>query len=204
VAKEQILVCTEDNHSKFWMYTEANGVYTARWGRLGTKGGQSKNYSYPEIVDKVYEKQRKGYKPISRDVFEQKSTEAAIVGTQNKCHDMRWMEQRQNNVTMNSIVLQDGTIYAPVSDQRLQEPDCEPALLVRLETRKEFAGQKDFQLMFTPDGSYLLHDDQGVSVRHNHRGTVASGIMKRTKIVKGHDLYPMVEKVEEALGRGLS
>jgi predicted DNA-binding WGR domain protein len=188
-AKEQILVCTEDNHSKFWMYTEANGVYTARWGRLGTKGGQPKTYSYSEIVSKVYEKQRKGYKQITRDVYEQKTVEAAIVGTQNKCHTMRWLEQKKDASAFGSLRFADGVIYAPVDERRLQEPDCEPALMVVLETRKEY-----LELLFTPDGSYLL----------GSTGSRSQGLSMRQPVTKGHALYELVAKVEESLGRGLA
>ena len=44
MAKELILICTEDNHSKFWMYTEKNNTYTARWGRI-VAAGADKNRS---------------------------------------------------------------------------------------------------------------------------------------------------------------
>lgn len=188
--EERILVQQRGEHNKFWAAhwdDQANKVHV-RWGRLGTKGqsqvkdfgsqGQAINF----IENKFHEKRRKGYtdkidgKVIDQGVFEKLATEAAIVGTQNKCHELQWVE----------IQDEDGGDYQPIGEERLFDPDCNPGLLVTLETRKKYDGDTHFRLLFTFDKCFKITP------------------YRTTPIDKSSDLYKMTSKVEEAIGRSMS
>jgi predicted DNA-binding WGR domain protein len=187
--QEKIVVQQESGHNKFWAahWDEATTTVHVRWGRLGTKGQtQEKKMGVHEasrfIETKYAEKRRKGYtekyqgRAIDHVIFEKMATEAAIVGSSNKCHNMQWVEIVKNGVTA----------LKPITDDRLSEPDCNPGLMVKLETKKQYSGSNKFDLLFTFDRAYLL---------------VGGGIHE---ITKGHYLNELTSKVEEALGRSLT
>ena len=194
--EEKIVVQQGAGHNKFWAAhcdVMTNTVYV-RWGRLGTKGqSQEKNfdsaYSAANFIDtKYYEKRRKGYRDtnengqkIDHARFEMMCTEAAIVGTQNKCHNMHWVELSATG---------DGFSYVEISDDRLYSPDCNPGLLVEFETKKEHDARNRFKFLFTFEETYDVRDA---------KRAIASQLVDST-----HPLHKMVEKVEEAIGRKLS
>lgn len=188
--EERIVVQQSDEHNKFWAahWDEPAREVKVRWGRLGTAGQtQTKKFGSQYeaaifISNKYNEKRRKGYKEtvdgkkIDRQLFEKMTIEAAIVGTQNKCHEMQWVE----------IADEANGMFSPITEDRLFSPDCNPGMLVQLETRKEYDGETSFRLLFTFDKCFKVG-----------RGHI-------TPITKSSDLYKMTQKVEEAIGRSLS
>ncbi len=182
--KEQVLVNRDEGHSKFWAATlvEATNTATIRWGRLGTKGqNQTKTfgtlYEAGEFINgKMREKTRKGYEKIDQTKFDKLSLEAVIVGSQNKCSDLQWVE-----------ITNDKTLaHKAATETRLQDPDCNPGINVRLQTKKKYDGRDSFTLLFTFTNAYeVLYGSA-------------------TPITKSHALYDLTQKVEEAVGRTLS
>jgi predicted DNA-binding WGR domain protein len=194
--EEKIVVQQGAGHNKFWAawYDDATNQVYIRWGRLGTKGqSQTKSfgssYAAANFIDgKYHEKRRKGYRETDSDGnqidharFEMMCTEAAIVGTSNKCHKMQWVELSQTDDTIN---------FTPISDDRLYSPDCNPGLLVEFETKKEHGGRYAFEFLFTFEETYDIDGDGGVTTER--------------LVGPSHPLYKMTEKVEEAIGRRLS
>lgn len=188
--EEQILIHTGSGHNKFWSarWDPATGKVHIRWGRLGTSG-QSQIKEFKSQYDasrfvsrKCDEKSCKGYTDtvngtkIDHQLFEKMTIEAAIVGTQNKCHEMQWVE----------IIDEASGRFEPITEDRLFSPDCNPGMLVELETRKEYDGDTKFRLLFTFDKCFKVRNNSIVPV------------------TQSSDLYKMTQKVEEAIGRSLS
>jgi len=191
---EKIFVHQGATHNKFWtsICDEATFEVTIRWGRLGTKG-QSKKYPFATRRDATYfmleknrERLRKGYtgrhlgKEISRAMLDQLGTEAAIVGSQNKCHTFKWVEL---------VGFAAEISYKEIDEDRLYNPECNPGILVNFETRKEIDGRKKFVLLFTLESAYDLR---------GHNPATPERLIE-----SGHPLRKMVDKVEEAIGRSL-
>lgn len=195
---EKILVQQSSEHNKFWAgkLDESTCSVIVRWGRIGTKGqSQTKTfssaYSAADHLDtKLREKMRKGYtskldgETIDAAKLEELAIRAAIVGTQNKCHKMQWVEITQEGSTFG---------FKAISDERLYEPDCVPGLLVAMETRKEYDGLTSFNILFTGDAAFTANTPKTLEVG------VTTG-----KIEKTDKLYQLTKKVEEAVGRSLS
>ena len=194
---EKILIHQGAEHNKFWAasWDEQNNEVNVRWGRIGTKGqSQTKRfggrYEAVNFIDNKYrEKRRKGYtdqfngKQITQSTLDRLNTEAAIVGTQNKCHDFKWVEIE---------IEAGGAVYfKEIPEERLYDPACHPAILVDFETRKDVGGRDRFRFLFTLEDTY---DILGNSKRATKDQLVAAG----------HPLRKMVDKVEEAIGRSLS
>lgn len=191
----KILIHQEAYHNKYWsaIFDETNLTVIVKWGRIGTKGSQKtykfgSTYQAAAFLDtKFNEKKRKGYVDklngvsIDGPKLEQLAVEAAIVGTQNKCHEMEWVEIQPHGDC-------DFT-YHKIEQTRLFEPDCVPGLLVAMETKKAYDGSTSFSLLFTGDAAFLVNQ----SARKTHR-----------RIVKSDPLYELTQKVEEAVGHSLS
>jgi|GEM_PF-6466105 len=192
--KEKILVQQDDTHNKFWAawWDEKTNQVHVRWGRLGTRG-QSQTKDFPGswkaasfISGKFSEKSRKGYtsqhsgKEITQATLDQMHAEAAIVGTQNKCHGFAWVEITQEG---------DDILFVEISEERLYDPDCNPAIAIKFETRKNIDGCDSFRFLFTLDGTYNI---------------IGSSYTTVSQLVDdSHPLHKMVKKVEEAIGRSL-
>tara|TARA_R110000868_G_scaffold115679_9_gene308795 strand:+ start:1679 stop:2299 length:621 start_codon:yes stop_codon:yes gene_type:complete len=194
---ERILIQQSDEHNKFWAasWDDKTNEVTVRWGRMGTKGqSQVKQFeashSAVRFIDgKFHEKQRKGYsttfngKEITQAALDRLHTEAAIVGTQNKCHDFKWVEV---NVESNGDVC-----FREIPEERLYSPECHPAILVNFETRKDVGGRDNFRFLFTLEDTYDV-------LGHSNKAT------RDQLVASSHPLRKMVDKVEEAIGRNLS
>ena len=193
--EERILIHAGGVHNKFWaagLDEQTNQVHV-RWGRIGTKG-QSKDHSFDGkyaaahfIETKFCEKRRKGYTDklhnvdITQAALDRLNTEAAIVGTQNKCHSFQWVE----------LVASGNAIdFHEISEDRLYDPSCNPGILVVFETRKEIDNRDRFTFLFTLETTY--------DVRDSKRAT------EDMLVSSGHPLRKMVDKVEEAIGRSLA
>ncbi len=198
------LIHTGDKHNKFWIAeTDVNThEVSVRWGRLGTKGqNQKKSFDSPvaaaNFVDnKIREKKRKGYEFTDKPKLDRLATEAAIVGTANKCGELSWIETHDegNGPTgaFGSGVLvtaDEHVCFSFINEDRLADPSCSPGILVSLTTRKEIDGRHEFDLVFTESGSYVFED-------RSRSGRAAV-------IDDGHPLHNLVEKVQESLGSSL-
>jgi len=193
--EERILIQQDDEHNKFWAarLDESTMTVYIRWGRLGTKGqSQTKQfggrYAATNFMHtKFNEKTRKGYKDnirgetIDAGKLEQLSVAAAIVGTQNKCHAMEWVEIKSTDAN--------GCHFSKINSDRIYEPDCTPGLMVNMETKKAYHSLTSFCLLFTGDAAYLADPFTGVAYQ---------------KVSKQDPLYELTEKVEQAVGRSLS
>lgn len=204
--QEKILINSDEEHNKFWaarLDDKTNTVHI-RWGRLGTKGqSQTKEFgvggsSYRAINfmdSKFNEKRRKGYAVVTSDEFNRKATEAAIIGSSNKCHAMNW--KRINKV--DSHVAGGYTLaYDDIKIEELYDSNCVPGLLVALETRKE----DKISILLTVDRTYRLTGGSvGAFGTGGFKGTshLATGV----EVKKGDDIYELVEKIQEAIGRSM-
>lgn len=70
------LVCTEDNHYKFWniKYNDREGEVTTTWGRIGNKiQSSTKPISHwnprQHVQDLINKKIKKGYEIFSDNIF---------------------------------------------------------------------------------------------------------------------------------------
>jgi len=195
--EEKIVVQQAGNHNKFWAayWDETSGNVYVRWGRLGTKGQSQvkhfgSNYAAANFIDgKYHEKRRKGYRDtdeagqkITHARFDEMCTEAAIVGTSNKCHKLQWVELTETGVNTYE--------FTPINEDRLYAPDCNPGLLVELETKKEHDNRNRFKLLFTFEETFDVRD--------------ANRAAPNQLVDSSHPLHDMTEKVEEAIGRRLS
>jgi len=194
--EEKIVVQQSGTHNKFWAawWDEKKKKVVVRWGRLGTKG-QSKEHSHSDVYSasrfidtKFREKRRKGYsenddkgRKITQSIFEQMCIEAAIVGSQNKCHSFEWIELDG-----------DGEIFEikSVTEDRLLSPECNPGIVVEFETRKEHDNRDRFKFVFTFDRTYDVRDSKRLS--------------SEMIVGSSHPLSGLTKKVEEAIGRKLS
>ena len=194
---EKILIQQEAEHNKFWAaaWDEKNNEVNVRWGRIGTKGQSqvkrfSGRYEAVNFIDGKYrEKRRKGYsdkfngKDITQATLDRLNAEAAIVGTQNKCHDFKWVEIE---------IEAGGAVYfKEIPEERLYDPACHPAILVDFETRQDVGGRDHFRFLFTLEDTYDI-------LGNSKRAT------KDQLVGASHPLRKMVDKVEEAIGRSLS
>ncbi len=205
---EQLFIHQGTGHNKFWSITldTTTNTVTRRWGRIGTKG-QSKSESFAAtwaaknfIESKIAGQRRDGYKPIDRASLDRMSIEAAIVGTQNKCHNFKWVELHYN---AHGIGLHG---FSTISDDRLADPSCNPGLVVEVETRKDYDGQNKFIILFTSDQAYEVRPPQNLT---KIRSTTVDHVLfdnyrNITTIKKTDSLYKLTEKVEEAVGRSMS
>ena len=143
---KRIIVNTSAGSNKYWMllpHPTIPAVYKCRNGRLGTNGQAQKDlYSY-EAHNKLYTKISEGYREVNEREFERLNTQAAIVGSTNKCDTLQWVERR-------------GDVYHAVSDEHLADPSYDPILLVHVTTRQEIDGKTEFWLLFTPEASFEL------------------------------------------------
>ena len=193
--EEKILIHQSEEHNKFWAagWDEQTNQVHVRWGRIGTKG-QSKDHSFDSqytavrfIETKFSEKRRKGYTgklndtDITQAALDRLNAEAAIVGTQNKCHSFQWVEL----VTTGNAI-----DFHEINEDRLYDPACNPGILVVFETRKEIDNRDRFTFLFTLEKTY--------DVRDSKRAT------ENILVGSGHPLRKMVDKVEEAIGRSLA
>lgn len=185
--EKKIIVNTSKGHNKFWMLVPHPTIterYQVRNGRLGTNGQlQANTLNTWDGLDKLQDKVKEGYRRVNEREFELLNTQAAVVGSTNKCEELWWAEKSSEYSHYR---------YIKVADDILANPAYEPNLIVRMETRKEVAGSTHFVLVFTPEGSYLL----------NNWCNKANGVYTGYPVaINDKELKKMVEKVEASMGR---
>lgn len=198
----QIYVCLEDTHSKYWIIDQdkANpAIVLVRNGRLGSPKGavQPERYCGDDwdaqhyISSKIAEKRRKGYIQVDEHKFKQLTIQASVVGLSNKLESMTWME----------YIISNGT-HIPVQEDRLIQPDYNPALMVVLQTKKSYGGQNSFLFLFTPDKSYYVpgaKPDKCVRTTELVINTTVPIRLNLTEITKDNPLYEISNRVEMGL-----
>ena len=187
---ELLFVHQGTGHNKFWtiVYDKPNNIVIRRWGRIGTKG-QSKSepftneYSASQFIEsKINSQKRDGYKSVDRATLDKMAIEAAIVGTQNKCHSLKWVELHYRELQLCD--------FTEINEDRLMDSECNPGLIVNVETKKQYDGETKFTLLFTLDQAYKV---KHWAVGHH-----------LTPVKKCDSIYSLTKKVEEAIGRSMS
>lgn len=187
------LIHSGDEHNKFYVIRyDAAGNTKCRYGRLGTAGkpedkSHGHEYTACRFAEKKYdEKIRKGYFKVSKADFDKKALEAAIVGSQNKCTEFRWIEDTPK-----------GVIY--IGEDRIAHPDCKVGIYVEFTTRKVYDGLTEFVVIVWPDTSVGLYYGPHVI----RRGGSSRKDIEDNRLSKGHPANEMVEKVCQAIGSNL-
>jgi len=198
--KYEYYICKEEEHNKFYAFEtdDTTHTVTTRWGRLGAKG-QSATEHFGDKWDaqryvnkKLQEKTRKGYRVCSKPDFDKANLAAAIVGTQNKVGDMNWIEVYINPEQINGNLTE--ISYRKITEDRLSQPDCNPGLLVKIDTKKEYAGETEFTMIFAGEKVYKSISNGNVVSR-------STGQPFFKPIEKTDAVYKLVEKIGEVLGR---
>jgi predicted DNA-binding WGR domain protein len=198
--EEQTLIHQGEGHNKFWIarLDEPNNTVHWRWGRIGTKG-QSKSKQFAHLFQatsfihkRVHEQHRKGYKTIDAQKLDELTIQAVIVGTQNKCHAMTWVEMGEENGYFT---------FCPASEARLSDPNCNPGLAVCIETRKPMLDSlnTEFYMLFTGDSVYAA-----TGKPHHIKNKWTQGVVEQNRITPNSKLHKLVKKVEEAVGQSMS
>ena len=188
-----IYVCSEEGHNKYWIIDRDPtnpAIVLVKNGRLGSPKGTiqppkdcGSEWSADRYIEnKIDEKLRKGYRKIDENKFKQLTMQASVIGLNNKCDLMQWVEQIPSDDQHYN--------FRNVGESRLMQPDYNPALLVSLTTKKAYAGQNSFRFLFTPDKSYEV---RGYGVRGGvHQFEVR-------EITKSDPLYDISSKVEAGM-----
>lgn len=219
---EKILINSDGNHNKFWTIKldEANCAVVIRWGRIGTTG-QTQVKTFDTITgacsfisSKLSNKVIKGYTDtingvkITKAMLDRLDIEAVIVGTQNKLDKFAWVEiVESSNTHLYYKLLKD--------ENRLYDPDCEPGILIEMQTRKEIDGRNNFVILLAAgkpfDVTWLTTDlvyewvgghscpPELPQKREPHIHSVHID----TCITESHPLYNMVNKIEEMVSSRL-
>lgn len=195
----QIFICQEGEHNKYWIIEKdptSPSTVLVKNGRLGAEKGQiqkpnnrgTERGADRYIEEKIDEKKRlKGYYKITEQQFAVRSRQASIVGLQNKCSGLAWIE------ALPYKYLDEYQCYKKVPDSRLADPAYDPVLIVNLSTRKEYAGRVDFKLLFTPDATFEITGSIG------SRDTHCDFAFRTVQVTPGHPLHELTEKVEAGL-----
>jgi len=153
---KKILVTQEEKHNKFWIGEVKGTTLHTKWGRIGTIGQQksykkSSKYDAERMLDKKFrEKYNKGYDENTLEQFKEKTIIAKIIGTANKM-DYFWVE----------LDLKKKKFWKKAEAERLQQPDCEPGLMIDMQTRK----WGEIKLIVSNNGCY---DENGNTIREGH------------------------------------
>lgn len=201
--EERILINSDEEHNKFWAARQDPKTHTTyvRWGRLGTKGqSQTKSFSSEYAAEsflstKYHEKKRKGYTEVKTNEFNQRATEAAILGSANKCGFMEWAKL----ISSNDEVL----VVQPISIEELYKPDCIPVMMAGITTRKG----GEYELALALDKTYKV---TGASYAYQKSRSRKVGLnwtdfpLSVVELKQSDDEYDMSIKIQEAIGNRFS
>jgi predicted DNA-binding WGR domain protein len=94
--KEVVYLNQEDNHNKIWSYEIIGNDVLVKWGRVGLAGQEDRKTFSSEsaqqkfISDKVREKEKKGYKLVTKEKVKQETQTAKELGCQYKIQRIKW------------------------------------------------------------------------------------------------------------------
>ena len=151
---ETILINQRSRHNKFWIVSVNGNNVMRKWGRIGTKGQQRTDAFDDDLKasrfahDKEWSQRSQGYQPCNKQLYNKLSTEAAVVGTKNKCLQIEWVEfvTDQYGIGIHG--------YNSIDESKLCDPKCNPALLVSVEFQKPQLTNKVHLLIYTNKGIY--------------------------------------------------
>ncbi len=191
-----------DKHNKFWTYNITNAVFSATYGRIGTDGTtKPKDFDSKWSADnharnKIHEKERKGYNKVSEEEYKMLVVCAKAIGATNKVEKM-------------ALVLDDGKFLFEIKPESAFDPSLEPSILLSFRLRDKHGATEPFWMLLDGDSAY----DLGYARPHRQAVTMKDIVAKhaiavykpqrRTKISNSHELAPVVEKAEAAIGHGL-
>ena len=102
---EVIYVCNIDKSNKFWSYEiRNNNEVHIKWGRIGGSADeQIKSFGssseLQKFIDKkVKEKEKKGYRPETKEKLKRETKTAQALGHQNKIKKMLWVSRDENRL----------------------------------------------------------------------------------------------------------
>lgn len=185
------LINNQDGHNKYW-YASTDGIHNKvviRWGRLGTKGQeQTKEFSTEYaargfISSKSRDKLNNGYKPSTKTEFEQETIIATIIGSSNKCTQFHWVKVSDELGRGSQPIPGTDIRYTACTEEELINPETNPGIYIELETKKSFHDRNQLQILLTGDHSYDLITGE--------------------PITQTSEIYQLVKKLEEAIGRRL-
>jgi len=102
---EVIYINNENQSNKFWSYSVSGTTVTCKWGRVGNEPDKvvkkfSSSYEVDKFVNqKIKEKEKKGYKLVSKEKLEEEKTTAKELGTRNKIKTMLFCSKNGNKIT---------------------------------------------------------------------------------------------------------
>lgn len=143
MAKKTYYINREPGHNKFYIIERSGTSVTTVNGRLGT-GGTVRVEQCSDQWDaesyanrKHHDRLNHNYEVVALDEFKKAQTEAAIVGSANKCSKIEW------------LITNKGDKIA--TDSEMQDPANKVALHVVVETRKKYDGENDFEFIIEED-----------------------------------------------------
>lgn len=102
---EIIYINNENQSNKFWSYSVKGNTVTCKWGRIGNDPDQVvKTFTSSAAVDKfinqkIKEKEKKGYKLVSKEKLADETTTAKELGSRNKVKTMLFCSKNGNKLT---------------------------------------------------------------------------------------------------------
>jgi predicted DNA-binding WGR domain protein len=195
-----MLICTTNNHNKFWdyeinQYTTGGGhwIITYHWGRIGTKGQTAtKMFSdslaaNSEAYHKEATKLNKGYRPATDEELRLIELQAKILGTANKIEHC-------------AIVTYDSILIVELTPEKAADPSKEVGIFIQFWYKKDkysilFAGDDIYNVLFASNDRPACYDEKG------HKQWIADG--GRAKMNNSHELWEFLEKLQEAVGAAL-
>jgi predicted DNA-binding WGR domain protein len=161
------LVCTEEEHNKFYIITIDKTKVTTHWGRLGVDGKKkvttkSSDWSAESFAHSTMQKKaKKGYYQITEDQFKRLTAIAKAAGTAHKVENIRFVEVGKNH--------KDGRhSFQHLEPEEIGDPDKDVGLLVDVRIRKK-GPDGVFTLLF--DGENAYETDLGfhtIPIRDKH------------------------------------
>lgn len=209
-----VLINRADGHNKFWRATMSSlgdkFIVTRNWGRIGQVGSDkseifSTEYSALLNIRKlIEEKERDSYTKISDKEFERQTAIASAIGTANKILEVKWLEFIDSSPAHSYIELRNYTSLPTVKDadinyvytteERLSSPDCNPGLMLDIETKKKYQESNRHCLIIAEDKIYSSIALRGYSADHIWKYKADVSLIK-----EDHPLYALAQKVQKAI-----
>lgn len=208
-----VLINRADGHNKFWRATMTSHgdkfIVTRNWGRIG-QVGSDKTEIFPteysallNIRKLIAEKERDSYTKISDKEFERQTAIASAIGTANKILEVKWLEFTDSSPAHSYIELRNYTLptvkdadinYVYTTEERLSSPDCNPGLMLDIETKKKYQESNRHCLIIAEDKIYSSIALRGYSADHIWKYKADVSLIK-----EDHPLYALAQKVQKAI-----
>lgn len=168
---------TQPGHNKYYVVTQNNREVTINYGRIGTKG-QRLHKEFPGIYQansfarqKIAEKNNKGYLKVDERLYNTRTLEASLLGTQNKLDSLHWLDITKET---------GGTPveWRQLSEDQLQDPNYNIGVLVTISTIRSGT----HEILFYGDRIYILH-----------------GPIVIVPLTSEHPLYHLASKASEVI-----